>query len=86
MYKLRKRLLIVNLVINIALVFIMSQISNLLYRYNRMIVWTERSEYYNQFYVNMQDKLIMVWIILGVLILLSIIHLYIEFRKGIKST
>jgi hypothetical protein len=74
-------LLIVNVIITIILGIGLLQISKLMYRYNRLIVWTTQNEITNQFYIDLKSIMLVVWIIWSVLIVISIVPLILDLRK-----
>lgn len=80
--KIKKSILILNVVVDAILGLIILQISNLIYRYNRFRVWVEENELYNQFYIDMQDIILLTWLIWGALTLMSIVLLINEVRNN----
>jgi hypothetical protein len=79
--KIKKTILILNVVINVILGIIILQISKSIYRYHRLGAWTQQNEYYNQFYKEMQDMILLACLIWGALIILSIVLFIFEIRK-----
>ena len=81
MNKTKRIMLSFSFIFTIVLGIILAQISNQLYRYNRMGVWTEPNELFNKLYIELQDKITLFWILWGFLFVLAIIQLILEFRK-----
>lgn len=84
--KIKKLILFLNVVINAILGIAIFQISNLVYRYNRMAVWTQQNEQVNQFYIEMQYKILFAWLVWGALILLSIVLLTLEIKRRVNHS
>lgn len=83
--KIKKWILFLNVAINTILGVIILKISKLINRYNRMGVWTQQNEHYNQFYIEMQDMILFAFLIWGALALVSIVILILEIRKKFLS-
>lgn len=81
MNKIKRFMLCFNFIFTIMVGIILAQISNQLYRYNRIGVFTEPNESINNFIIELQDKITFIWILWGFLILIAIIHLILEFRR-----
>ncbi|MDF2587578.1 MAG: hypothetical protein K0S41_1419 [Anaerocolumna sp.] len=77
----KRLLLIANVTITIILGIGLLQISNLMYRYNRLTVWTTQNDITNQFYMDLKSIMLIIWIIWGVLIVVSIIPFILDLRK-----
>lgn len=77
----KRLLLIANVTITIILGLGLLQISNLMYRHNRLTVWTTQNDITNQFYMDLKSIMLIIWIIWGVLIVVSIILFILDLRK-----
>lgn len=78
--KIKRILLILNIILNVTLGLIIFFVSNLIYRYDRLGIWVEQNGS-NQFYSEVQNIITYAWIIWGGLFLLAIILFVFELRK-----
>ncbi|MDF2539164.1 MAG: hypothetical protein K0S76_2185 [Herbinix sp.] len=83
MNKIKKILLILNIILTAFLGFIIFQLSNLMYRYKRTRMWIEQNEFNNQLYIDLQEIIPFAWMIWGALIVIAILLFIFEFRKKI---
>lgn len=79
-YKIKRILLIVNIILNATLGLIIFFASNLIYRYDRLGIWVIQNGS-NQFYSEIQNIITYARIIWGGLFLLAIILFLFELRK-----
>lgn len=82
MNKVKKVLICINILFTIILGIIIAQISILLYRYNRMQTFLESNELLDELLINLQNKVLIMWIIWGILSIFLIIQLL---SKGEKK-
>lgn len=80
--KIKRIVIILNVIINFILGISIFLISNLMYRYERMGIWIEQNILFNQFYIELHDLISFAWIIWGALCFLSILLLISELRKS----
>ena len=78
--KIKRILLIVNILLNVTLGLVLFFVSKLIYRYDRLGIWIEQNGS-NQFYSEVQNIITYAWIIWGGLLLLAIIFFLFELRK-----
>ena len=79
--KIKKIVLISNLILNAILGLIIFKISNIVYRYNRTEIWIKQKEsvtYFCEMLQQITPFLLMIW---GALVVLSISLLILEFKK-----
>jgi hypothetical protein len=80
MYKLKRYLLGFILLLNIIIGVTLSRISTQIYRFNRLHTFIATNPY-EKFLMDLQDKLMIVWIIWGALSVFVIVQIILEFRK-----
>lgn len=85
MMKFKRILLILNIFIIIALGIMIANLSEISYRHSRLGTYNESSRMILDFYTAFHDKIIITWIIWGLVFALSLIQIYLEFRKGTSS-
>jgi hypothetical protein len=81
MNQIKKLILGLGLIFTIVLGFIILQVSNQIYKYNRMGAFIENNDLFDNFYIQMQEKLNFIWIIWGVVFILLIIQMLIEWKR-----
>lgn len=81
MNQIKRLILGLGLLFTIVLGFIILQVSNQIYKYNRMGVFIENNDLFDNFYIQMQEKLNFIWIIWGVVFILLVIQLLIEWKR-----
>ncbi len=80
--KTKKIVLILNLIFNIILGLIIFQISNIVYRNNRIKIWMNHNEFDSYFLEELQQITPYLWMIWGALVVLSIFLLICEYKKS----
>ena len=80
--KMKRIIIVINVIINAIFGIIIFQISNLMYRYKRMEIWIEQNELFNQLYLELHNIISFAWITWGVLCLLSLFLFISELRKN----
>lgn len=80
--KIKRIIIVINVIINAIFGIIIFQITNLMYRYKRMEIWIEQNELFNQLYLELHNIIPFAWITWGALCLLSICLLISEIRKN----
>ena len=82
MKKMKRILLILNIILIIAFGIMIANLSEISYRHSRLGTYNESSRIIHDFYAAFHDKIIITWIIWGLVFALSLIQIYLEFRKG----
>lgn len=80
--KVKRIILILNVVFNAIFGIIIYLIHNLLYRYRRMELWSEQNGLSNEFCSELQKVISYGWMIWGVLCLIAIVLLISELRNN----
>lgn len=81
MNNMKKIILIISMLINVFLGIVLAYLTFQIYRYKRLQVWIQQNDFIQQFYSDLQDKILIIWIIWLLLFILTLIFFIIEFRK-----
>lgn len=81
MKKIKRIMLILNIIFIIALGSMIANLSNLSYRHSRLGAYSDTSKMIHDFYTEFNEKIIITWICWGLVFVFLLIQTYLEFRK-----
>ena len=81
MNKVKRVLLGFSVLLTIALGILIRYVSNEIYKYHRFITFDDSKGRFDRFFATFQEGTVFLWIIWGVLLVLLILQLLLEFRK-----